>query len=332
MAYVIHGDEMSGSDASLALAYHLAASTDADVKEQLDNSIVIIDPLMNPDGRDRYLSQLAQNRTLQPSVDDQSLLHTGFWPRGRMNHYLFDMNRDRIFATQPETRGRLIAINQWHPHYFMESHEQGSQDTFLFMPGREALNPNLPENIRKWEVKFAEDHAKAFDAKGWRYYTGEWNDNWYPGYSSSWAALCGYVENLYEQAALSTDAVRRIEGTLEPYREGVHKQLLSSVTNLKFLAKSRKELLTDFLAERRKCVAADSPVASRTFAVIPSANATRLKRLLDLMSIQTFEVLRAERGFKASGTDRLGKEVKDKEFPSGTLLIPNRQPLSLIHI
>ena len=82
MAYVIHGDEMSGSDASLALAYHLAAGTDQDVRDILDNTIVIIDPLMNPDGRDRFLSQLAQGRTLQPDVDDQSLLHSGFWPRG----------------------------------------------------------------------------------------------------------------------------------------------------------------------------------------------------------------------------------------------------------
>jgi zinc carboxypeptidase len=105
MAYVIHGDEMSGSDASMAVAYHLAAGIDADVTNLLENLVVIIDPLMNPDGRDRFLTMMAQNRTVQPSVDDQSLLHSGFWPSGRMNHYLFDMNRDYIFATQPETRG-----------------------------------------------------------------------------------------------------------------------------------------------------------------------------------------------------------------------------------
>ena len=83
---------------------------------------------MNPDGRDRFLAMQAQNRTVQPSVDDQSLLHTGVWPEGRMNHYLFDMNRDWIFATQPETRGRLRAVGEWNPHYFMESHEMESQE------------------------------------------------------------------------------------------------------------------------------------------------------------------------------------------------------------
>ena len=328
MAYVIHGDEMSGSDAALAVAYHLAAGTDADVTQLLSQTIVIIDPLMNPDGRDRFLSMLAQNRTATPSVDDQSLMHTGFWPSGRMNHYLFDMNRDWIFGTQPETRGRLAAVNQWHPHYFMESHEMGSQDTFLFMPGREALNPNLPENIRKWETRFAQDQAAAFDARGWRYYTGEWNDNWYPGYSSSWAALRGSVENLYEQAAIATDAVRRPEGLLEAYREAVHKQLVSSMANLNFLAKNRREILADYVLEKRKCVAADAPHAGRTFAIVPSANGTRKRRFLDLMAQQGFEVLTAEAPFKASGVDRLGREVKEREFPAGTLLIPNRQPLA----
>ena len=332
MAYVIHGSEMSGSDAAMAVAYHLAASQDADVANLLDNLVVIIDPLMNPDGRDRFLSMQAQNRTVQPSVDDQSLLHNGFWPSGRMNHYLFDMNRDWIFATQPETRGRLRAVNEWNPHYFMESHEMGPQDTFLFMPGREAINTNQPDNVRKWEVKFAEDQAVAFDARGWVYYTGEWSDDWYPGYSSSWSALRGAVANLYEQASIGTDAVRRPEGTLEAYREAVHHQLVSSMANLTFLAKNRKAVLADFLAEKRKCVGPDASIPAHTFAVLPSANATRQRRFLELMSLQGFEVYAAGESFTAPGTDRLGREVKELKFPAGTLLIPTRQPLARLLI
>jgi hypothetical protein len=328
MAYCIHGDEMSGSDASLGVIHYLAASSDAAATQILENLVVIVDPLMNPDGRDRYLSMLAQNRTIQPSVDDQSILHNGFWPAGRMNHYLFDMNRDWIFATQPETRGRITAINQWNPHYFMESHEMGSQDTFLFMPGREALNPNLPANVKKWETTFATDLGAAFDAHGWRYYTGEWNDNWYPGYSSSWAALRGIVENLYEQANISTDAVRRHEGTLETYREGVHHQLVASMANLTSLSKNRKEIVADYLKERRACTGADATIPARTFAILPSTNAARQRQFRDLMSIQGFEVASAGKTFKVSGKDRLGREIKDRELPAGTMLISARQPLA----
>jgi hypothetical protein len=328
MAYAIHGDEMSGSDAALAVAYHLAAGADADVTNLLDKLVVIMDPLMNPDGRDRFLAMQAQNRTVQPSVDDQSLLHTGVWPSGRMNHYLFDMNRDWIFATQPETRGRLRAVNEWNPHYFMESHEMDSQGTFLFLPAREAINPNEPDNVRKWQVEFAKDLAAAFDARGWRYYNGEWNDDWYPGYSSSWSALRGAVANLYEQAAIGTDAVRRGEGTLESYREAVHKQLVSSMANLAFLAKNRQAVLADFLAEKRKSVGTDASIPAHTFAVLPSANATRQRRFLDLMALEGFDVYSAGESFTAQGKDRLGREVKYMKFPAGTLLIPARQPLA----
>ncbi len=328
MAYTIHGDEMSGSDAALAVGYHLAAGSDAAVTDLLENLVVIIDPLMNPDGRDRFLAMQAQNRTVQPSVDDQSLLHSGVWPSGRMNHYLFDMNRDWIFATQPETRGRLRAVNEWNPHYFMESHEMGSQDSFLFLPGREAINPNQPDNVRKWEVEFAKDQAAAFDARGWRYYTGEWSDDWYPGYSSSWSALRGAVANLYEQASIGTDAVRRSEGTLEPYLEAVHKQVVSSMANLTFLARNRKAVLADFVAEKRKCVGEEASIPARTFAVPPSANGARQQRVLDLMALQGFEVYTAGESFRAQGKDRLGREIKEVKFPVGTLLVPTRQPLA----
>jgi len=328
MAYSIHGGEMSGADASMAVAYYLVAGTTPEVTKLLDNLVVIIDPLMNPDGRDRHLTVLAENRTVQPSVDDQSLLHSGVWPSGRMNHYLFDMNRDWIFATQPETRGRLRTINEWNPHYFMESHEMESQSTFLFLPAREAINPNEPDNIRKWQVEFAKDLASAFDAKGWRYYNGEWNDDWYPGYSSSWSCLRGAVANLYEQASISTDAVRREEGTLETYREAVHKQLVSSMANLNFLAKNRPSVLADFLAEKRKCVGPEASIPAHTFAVLSSANATRQRRFLDLMALEDFDVYAAGASFTAQGRDRLGREVKDIKFPAGTLLIPARQPLA----
>ena len=327
MGYGIHGDEMSGCDAALAAAHHLAAGQDDEVKGLLYELVVIIDPSMNPDGRDRCIRSIEENRTAQPSVDDQSLIHSGVWPSGRMNHYLFDMNRDWIFGTQPETRGRIAAVRDWHPHYFMESHEMGSQDTFLFMPAREPYNPNYPQHVRKWVDVFAAEQAAAFDARGWRYYTGEWNEEWYPGYSSSWAAMRGAVENLYEQASISSDAVRRPEGTLEPYREAVHKQLVSTMANLKTLAANRRQVVADFVMDRRACVDPESPYAQRTFAVMPGTNASRLRAVLDLVSIQGFEAHAARQAFKATGRDRLGRDA-ERDFPAGTVLIPNRQPLA----
>ena len=328
MAYVIHGDELSSSDAALAAAHHLAASTGADVKALLENLVIVIDPLMNPDGRDRFLAMMAQNRTAQPGVDDQSLLHTGFWPAGRTNHYLFDLNRDWLFVTQPESRGRVRTIGEWNPHYLIEGHEMGSQSTFFFNPPREALNPHFPATEQKWEARFGADQAAAFDARGWRYFNGENYDNWYPGFTSSWAPLRGAIGNLYEQAKISTDAVRHATGALEPYRESVHHQLVSTMANLTFLAKNRREILTDFVAEKRLAVGPDATIPARTWAIAPTANAARLRRLLDVLAVQGIEVLASEKTFRASGKDRLGRIVTDREFPAGTLLVPVRQPLA----
>ena len=326
LAYSIHGDELSGADAGLVLAHHLAAGTGDDVTSLLKELTIIIDPLMNPDGRARCLAAVAQNRTAQPSIDDQSLLHSDIWPGGRTNHYLFDLNRDWLWATQPETRGRLEAIGDWHPHYLLESHEMWPQDTFLFSPSRPPKKPNFPQQALRWSERFAEDHAKAFDARGWRYYVGEWNEEWYPGYSSTWAPLRGAIASLFEQAGIVTDAVRRAEGTLETYREAVHKQLVSSVSNLNTLARNREAILRDFVAEKRACVSDDGSQEKRTWAILPTSNRARWNQFLDLIQIQGLEVYRAEAPFKSSGIDRLGLEISDREFPVGTLLLPERQP------
>ncbi|MCC6679044.1 MAG: peptidase [Phycisphaerales bacterium] len=326
MAYTIHGDEMSSSDAALAAAWHLIAGQDAEVTALLDNLIIIIDPLMNPDGRDRWLNQQFENRTAAPSLDDQSLLHAGSWPWGRTNHYLFDLNRDWILGVHPESRGRIAAIGQWHPQLLLESHEQEPQDTFLFSPPRAPFSPHLPKTLDKWYDAFSKDNAKAFDRFGWRYYTGEWNEGWYPGYSGSWAAYRGAIESLYEQARVQTDAVRRAEGTLDTYREAVHRQVVATFANLNTLRANKAEILKDFAAQRRENLAEDGPFAKRTFAVLPSGNQARLDGLLDKLLLQGFELYTSKAGFTATGKDQLGRAIKDRQFPAGTILIPGRQP------
>lgn len=328
MAYTIHGDEMTGADAALALMHHLAAGRGKDVTDLLNNVIVLVDPLMNPDGRDRCVTGIQQARTAQPNVDDQAVIHTQAWPGGRTNHYLFDMNRDWIFATQPESRGRIAAAGAWNPHYFMESHEMGSQDTFLFMPPRQPINKNIPDSIHTWGEAFAADQAAALDAHSWRYYTGEWNEEWYPGYSGSWAALRGAIDNLYEQASIQTDAIRRHDGTLEPYREGVHKQLVSSWANLTTLSKNRTAVVKDFAASRRRACGLSDAAPARLFVpLVPPGNAARWQRFADQMEIQGIEIYSTAAAFTAPGRDWLGRTFEAREFPAGTLVIPSRQPL-----
>ena len=125
MAYSIHGNETSGADAALGLIYHLIASNDPEILNLLDKMVIIIDPIMNPDGRARFAKSLEQYRGTAPNYDDQSLIHTGDWPYGRTNHYYFDLNRDWLYLTQPETQGRVKLINEWRPQILVDAHEMG---------------------------------------------------------------------------------------------------------------------------------------------------------------------------------------------------------------
>ena len=184
MAYSIHGNESSGADASLALIYHLIASDEADVTGMLDNMLVFVDPMMNPDGRARFTKMLEQHRSAAPNFDAQSLLHAGVWPYGRTNHYHFDLNRDFYFAVNPESRGRIEAINEWYPQLMIDGHEMGALDNYLMGPPREPINPHIPKDKEKWGLVFAGDQSAKFDSHNWPHYTGEWFENLYPGYSN----------------------------------------------------------------------------------------------------------------------------------------------------
>ncbi|MCX7552510.1 M14 family metallopeptidase [Marinicella sp. S1101] len=325
MAYSIHGNESSGSDAALAAIYHLIASEADDIKELLQQSIVIIDPSMNPDGRARFTKGLQQARGIAPNVDNQSLLHSGTWPYGRTNHYLFDLNRDFILGVHPETIGRVKAINQWYPQLMIDGHEMGSQSTYLFSPSREPINKNMSAATKKWGNIFADDQAASFDDENWPYFTGEWFENLYPGYSS-YAEFRGSVHILYEQARIAEDGVRQANGRIVTYQESVHHQLVSTITNLKTLAKHSKEMYRDFLKDRRKSISSDSVYANTTFALPPNKNSQRMQGFIDLMELQGFELftLSKETTF-SDASNQLGDKVKAK-LPKGSLIIRNRQP------
>ncbi len=326
LAYSIHGDETSGSDAAMAVIYHLAAGQGEEVEGLLDDLVVLIDPMMNPDGRHRFLQQIVEHRGAHPNVDDQSLMHAGYWPWGRTNHYGFDLNRDWILGVNPETRGRIRAAAGWHPQLFVDAHEMGAQNSYLFSPARDPKNPNVPGNRKKWNGIFARDQSKAFDRYHWVYYAGEWNEGWYPGYSDSWGEYRGAVGILYEQAGFVEDGVRRLDGSIHTYREAVHHQAVSSIANLKTLQANVEGLRRDVLAERREAVSAQGPYSRRVFAILPTPNRSRQQRFLDLMELQGIEVYEAGEEFTASGIDQLGRSFRNRRVAAGSLLIPNRQP------
>ena len=325
MAYSIHGNETSGADAAMALIYHLAASQDETVESLLSNMIVVIDPMMNPDGRDRFSKSLEQYRGTAPNVDDQSLLHRGDWPSGRTNHYFFDLNRDFFYLTQPETRGRVALINKWRPQLMIDGHEMGPQDTYLFGPAREPKNKNIAPSVQKWAQVFSEDQGSAFDQHAWRYYTGEWFENLYPGYSN-YAEYRGATHILYEQSRMAEDGVRRPEGTVQTYQESVHHQFVSSIANLATLAEHSQAMYQDYWQDRKFVVSSKSPYAKRSYVILPTNNHARLQTLVEKLRAQDIEVLVNTKTIDVKQARNHLGQMQSVTLPIGSLIINNRQP------
>ncbi|MDX1740129.1 MAG: M14 family metallopeptidase, partial [Rhodothermales bacterium] len=327
LAYSVHGDETSGADAAMLVAYHLIASQSDEVKAWRDDMVVLIDPMQNPDGRYRWLTQVQQHRSVSPNVDDQSLLHSGYWPWGRTNHYQFDLNRDWILGVHPESQGRIRAARSWYPLLFVDAHEMGSQNTYMFSPDAEPLNLNFPDYLDAWQEKFGQDQAAAFDDRGWPYWNGFPFDNWYPGYGSSWGKIIGAVAILYEQASFDEDGIRRTEGSVITYYEAIHHQATSSWTNLRTLFDNRDELQRGFLADRRQVVSESGPYANRSWVVLPTDNRKRLEDFLRRLDLQGIEYGVASSSFEArGGRDMLGRSFARRAIPAGSIVITNRQP------
>jgi hypothetical protein len=326
LAYSIHGDEVSGVDASLAVAYTLAAGMDTLTQRLRKELVVIIDPMENPDGRERYLAQMEAFATAVPSADGQSLQKSGFWPRGRGNHYLFDMNRDWFTQELPESKARMAAIVEWHPQVLVDAHEMDQWDTYLFSPPRHPFNPQLTDRMLQWWNIFAADQAAAFDRRGWAYYTRDWNEEWYPGYGSSWPLFAGAVGILYEQARVSGSRISRHDGTVLTYAESVEHHYVSSIANLTTAANNRRRLLSDYYDHRAKAIAEYGGGKPRAFLVAPDNNPDRLAHLAETLTRQEIQVLVARDNFSARVRSYYEPRVSSKTLPRGTLIIPADQP------
>ena len=325
MAYSIHGNETSGADAALASIYHFIASNDEETIDMLDNMLIIIDPLMNPDGRARFAKSLEQYRGTAPNYDDQSLIHTGDWPYGRTNHYFFDLNRDWIYVTQPETRGRVKLINEWKPQILVDAHEMGPQDTFMTGPPREPINKNIDRDLIKWGNVFAQDQGNAFDERNWRFYTGEWHEDLYPGYSF-YVQFRGTLGILYEQSRMAEDGVKRPEGTIQSYKESVHHQYVSTMVNLRTLKENSKAMYRDFWEGRKYNVSKDSKYANQTFVILPTENVGRLKTLIEKLKFQGIELYKNNKPILVKNVLKQSGDIDDNfSIPVGSLIIPNRQ-------
>jgi zinc carboxypeptidase len=312
----VHGNEISSSDAALAEAYHLLAargSVEADLT--LREALVIIDPMQNPDGRQRFVTQNLLGRSIEPDPNPQSAEHDEPWPGGRVNHYLFDMNRDYFALSQRETEGRARVMLDWFPQVVVDLHEMGGNSTYYFAPPADPINPLLTESQRKSLELFGRANASEFDKRGFAYFVREVYDAFYPGYGDSWPAFHGAIAMTYEQASARGLAFRREDGGVLTYKQGVTHHFTAATTTAATAARNRERLLREFLEFRRSAIALGQK-GPREYLIPPGKDPSRADRLARLLTAQGIQVKRAEEAFQAGS----------QQMPRGTYVVPLAQP------
>lgn len=244
MGYSIHGNEPSGSNASLAVAYYLAAAEGERINEILENVVILLDPSFNPDGLDRFASWVNTRRSMVEVADPQNIEQNEPWPGGRTNHYWFDMNRDWLPAQLPESQARLKKFHEWKPNVLTDHHEMGTSSTFFFQPGIPSRNnPLTPENVFRLSEKMGEYHAEALNRIGSLYYTKESYDDYYYGKGSTYPDINGAVGILFEQASSRGHAQESVHGVLRfPFT--IRNQFTTSLSTINSVNDLREEFLT----------------------------------------------------------------------------------------
>ncbi|MCP3956769.1 MAG: zinc carboxypeptidase [bacterium] len=260
LGYSVHGNEASGSNASLLAAYHLAAGQGEEIEALLASSVVLLDPSLNPDGLARFAQWANMHRGKILNPDPSHREHNEGWPNGRTNHYWFDLNRDWLLTQHPETRARLEQFHRFRPNVLIDVHEMDSDNTYFFQPGIPIRkNPLTPERNVALTAEIARYHAEALDRLGSLYYSEETFDDFYYGKGSTYPDLHGAIGILFEQASVRGH-LRKTKNGMLSFPFAVRNQLHTTLSTLEAAHDKRRELLDyqrEFYTSATRRAAAD---------------------------------------------------------------------------
>ena len=317
LVHNVHGNEVSTAGAALAEAYHLlAAQANATVDLILRESLVLIDPLQNPDGRARFVYQNTVGAARWPDADPLAAEHDEPWPGGRGNHYLFDLNRDWFAQTQPETRGRVAALLDFMPHVVSDLHEMGGNSTYYFPPNAVPGNTWTTDAQRELSDFFGQAMARAFDEHGFAYFNRDTYDAFFPGYGVSWPMAQGAIGATYEMASARGLVFRRSDGALLTYGDGVLRHFTAALATMRAAAEAREHVVRTFLEFRRSAVAMGE-TGPREYVLHSAHDPAMAARLAELLAANGIEVGRATAPVQLAG----------RTLPAGqTYVVPLAQP------
>lgn len=324
LSYNVHGNEPSSTEAAMQVAYRLAAGQDAAVTDLLDDTVVIIDPAINPDGRDRYVYWYRSMQGTPLRTDPMDLEHDEPWPGGRTNHYWFDLNRDWVWLVHPESQGRIAAYQQWLPQVHVDYHEQGFNANYFTMPGTTPRNLLLPDDYEQWSDTFGRGNIAAFDQHQISYATREAFDFYYPGYGSSYPSTMGAIGMLTEQGGHSRGgrAVETEDGYVLTLRQRVFDHYLTSLAAIKTAVDNREGLLRYF----RNTFSPASKKSDAAAYILPDDPSGYAYDVVNILMQHGVQVNRAEADFSVNANNYWGGGATRTSFDAGAFVIPTDQP------
>lgn len=316
MGFSIHGNEPSGSNASMLVAYYLAAAQGPEIENMLRNSVILLDPSFNPDGLNRFATWANMHKSKNINPDPADREYGESWPGGRTNHYWFDLNRDWLPVQQPESKNRIAKYHLWKPNILTDHHEMGTNSTFFFQPGvPERTHPLTPELNQELTAKIGQYHAASLDSIGSLYFTEEGYDDFYYGKGSTFPDINGGIGILFEQASSRGHAQESDNGILEfPFT--IKNQFNTALSTWKASVDMREDLLKyqrDFYKQVLKDADNDN---AKAYIFKAEKDPARAFHLAEILSAQEVDFYRPSRNIK----------LADENYtPENSFIVPLKQ-------
>ena len=317
LSYNVHGNEASSTEAAMLTLYELVTNK----KAWLENTVVILDPCINPDGRDRYVNWFNQVKSTPYNIDQNAKEHSEPWPGGRPNHYLFDLNRDWAWVTQVESQKRIAIYNKWMPHIHVDFHEQGINNPYYFAPAAEPFHEIITDWQRDFQTQIGKNHARYFDKEGWLYFTKESFDLLYPSYGDTYPTYMGAIGMTYEQAGhgraglgIQTDA-----GEILTLKDRAIHHMTTGLSTVEVSSKHAEKLNIEF----KKFF--DNSTLNHKSYVLKNENEDKMKRLKKLLDTHEIRYENAKNG-SVKGYNYKNQSTNKFAINSTDLVVHTNQP------
>ncbi|MDC1465486.1 M14 family metallopeptidase [Polaribacter sp.] len=317
LSYNVHGNEASSTEAAMLTLYELVTNK----KDWLENTLVILDPCINPDGRDRYVNWFNQVRSTPYNVDQNAKEHSEPWPGGRPNHYLFDLNRDWAWVTQVESEQRIAIYNKWMPHIHVDFHEQGMNSPYYFAPAAEPLHEIITDWQRAFQTQIGKNHARYFDKEGWLYFTKESFDLLYPSYGDTYPTYMGAIGMTYEQAGNGRAGlgIQTDEGEILTLKDRAIHHMTTGLSTVEISSKNAEKLNIEF-----KKFFDNSNLNYKSY-VLKNENEDKIKRLKKLLDTHEIRYENAKKG-SVKGYNYGSQKVDKFDVNNTDLVVHTNQP------